>query len=101
MDKQFMNRIEAFRVIYGKPVLPNSGYRCKEYNTEIGGSPASAHSRGMAIDFGYSSASDLYSIVSAAIATGMRGIEVADRHVHLDISERTHGNPVLWRGTSK
>ncbi len=42
--------LEAVRDLVGQPILITSGYRCAELNRRIGGSPSSAHTRGMAAD---------------------------------------------------
>lgn len=43
--------LEPARKHYNKWIKPNSGYRCKELNTAVGGSPASQHMKGEAVDF--------------------------------------------------
>ncbi len=50
----FNCKLEAFRVMYGKPIViqPNgSGYRQAEYNKQIGGIKGSAHTLARAIDW--------------------------------------------------
>ena len=42
--------LEPLRMRLGRPVYVNSGYRCKELNTLIGGSRQSQHMRGEAAD---------------------------------------------------
>jgi zinc D-Ala-D-Ala carboxypeptidase len=45
------NLLEQVRVILGdRPIIVNSGFRCVELNTVIGGSPSSQHTRGEAAD---------------------------------------------------
>jgi hypothetical protein len=48
---QLTARLEQVRSLLGVPVLISSGYRCRTLNTLIGGSPTSAHLRGLAVDF--------------------------------------------------
>ena len=43
--------LEPIRLHYSLPVVVNSGYRCKELNEAIGGSPFSQHCQGEAADF--------------------------------------------------
>jgi uncharacterized protein YcbK (DUF882 family) len=45
------NVLEKVREHYGKAVTPQSGYRCPELNTAIGGSYKSQHVKGQAVDF--------------------------------------------------
>lgn len=42
--------LDPIRNIYGKPIMVTSGYRCKELNDLIGGSPNSQHCSGEAAD---------------------------------------------------
>jgi zinc D-Ala-D-Ala carboxypeptidase len=45
------NILEPIRAHYGIPLSPSSGYRSKELNDRIGGSPSSQHTKGEAVDF--------------------------------------------------
>jgi hypothetical protein len=49
--KKTAGRLEIVRSILMQPIIVTSGYRCKELNLAIGGSPNSAHTRGLAVDF--------------------------------------------------
>jgi len=42
--------LDPIREAYGSPIYVNSGYRCKELNKLVGGSPRSQHVKGMAAD---------------------------------------------------
>lgn len=44
------NVLDPLREWYGEPIYVNSGYRCKELNTAIGGAPTSQHMKGEAAD---------------------------------------------------
>ncbi len=54
MSLPFMEKLEKFRRLYGKPVtlVHGGGYRCKAYNArpEVGGAPDSMHLYGRAAD---------------------------------------------------
>ena len=52
----YLERINKLRAVYGKPMLITSGYRSREHNAKIGGSPNSAHCVCQAADFADSSA---------------------------------------------
>ena len=43
--------LEPVRTHYGKPFVPNSGFRCLELNRAIGSSDKSQHVTGQAVDF--------------------------------------------------
>lgn len=43
--------LEAIRAFLGHPIIISSGYRAPKVNAAVGGSPRSAHIRGLAADF--------------------------------------------------
>ena len=45
------NKLECVRKVLGFPIIITSGYRCPALNTQVGGSPTSAHTKGLAVDF--------------------------------------------------
>lgn len=44
------NVLDPARGLLGKPITVNSGYRCPELNTAVGGAATSQHTRGEAAD---------------------------------------------------
>lgn len=49
--KKTMYVLDMIRVYIGKPILINSGYRCKKLNEMVGGVQNSMHTKGLAADF--------------------------------------------------
>lgn len=49
--KKVMYILDIVRVYIGKPILVNSGYRCKRLNETVGGVQNSMHTKGLAADF--------------------------------------------------
>lgn len=49
--KKVMYILDIVRVHIGKPILVNSGYRCKRLNEMVGGVQKSMHTKGLAADF--------------------------------------------------
>lgn len=49
--KKVMYILDIVRVHIGKPILINSGYRCKRLNEMVGGAQESMHTKGLAADF--------------------------------------------------
>ncbi len=50
--------LDPLRQAWGRPIHVNSGYRCPELNTMVGGAPGSQHLRGEAADITAGSQSD-------------------------------------------
>lgn len=48
--KKVMYILDIVRVYIGKPILVNSGYRCKRLNKIVGGVQNSMHTKGLAAD---------------------------------------------------
>lgn len=48
--KKVMYILDMVRVYIGKPILINSGYRCKKLNEMVGGVQNSMHTKGLAAD---------------------------------------------------
>ena len=49
--KKVMYILDIVRAHMGKPILVNSGYRCKRLNEMVGGVQESMHTKGLAVDF--------------------------------------------------
>lgn len=49
--KKVMYILDIVRVYMGKPIMVNSGYRCKRLNDIVGGVQKSMHTKGLAADF--------------------------------------------------
>lgn len=49
--KKVMYILDIARAYIGKPILVNSGYRCKKINEIVGGVQNSMHTKGLAADF--------------------------------------------------
>lgn len=49
--KKVMYILDIVRTHIGKPILVNSGYRCKKLNEIVGGVQKSMHTKGLAADF--------------------------------------------------
>ena len=56
------------------PFRIRSAIRCQTHNKSQGGRPNSAHTRGFAVDIGYTSSSEAYKILTALQAAGFNRI---------------------------
>ena len=45
------NKLELVRKALAHPIIITSGYRCPALNTQVGDSPTSTHTKGLAVDF--------------------------------------------------
>lgn len=104
MDPWLMERLEAMRLIHGKPIYLSSARRCESHNAEIGGGDNSRHVgfEGGAVDVAcYGSTA--YELLRLAIVVGIQGIGLkqdgpySERFIHLD--NRSHAT--AWTYGSK
>ena len=51
--RDFFDTFDSIRDVWGKAIPISSGYRCKQHNHDIGGSPMSVHLFGLALDMDF------------------------------------------------
>jgi hypothetical protein len=86
VSSELLVKLEAMRSLVG-PMKVNSGCRCAKHNTEIGGSPLSAHTMGRAADIYAQDSHRAYTLVKYAFLAGFRRIGIERGCIHLDVSE--------------
>lgn len=97
MQTDFMARLQTLRMVYGKPMLITSGYRCANHPAEsVKAQPGTGtHSQGIAADIGVSGA-DAVTLLRLALEGNFTGIGVQQkghgRFLHLDV----RATPALW-----
>lgn len=83
----FMDRLQALRNAYGKPMPVSSGYRSKLHSMERQKRTAGTHAMGCAVDIAVSG-SDALLLIELALQHGFTGIGVQQRgegrFIHLD-----------------
>jgi len=89
MKAQTMDRLQAVRTAYGKPMTVTSGYRHPTHPIEARKASPGAHASGQAVDIAVGPGQDVYELVQLAMAHGFRGIGISQRggqprFVHLD-----------------
>lgn len=95
---------ERIRELCGFPILINSAYRTAVYNLYVGGSVASQHVQGRALDLvpsvaGRGALITLRGAVERAKEEGLvRGIGIYSGFVHIDTRE---GRAATWHGARK
>ena len=101
MDPDFMERLQALREAYGKPMKVNSGYRHPTHPIEARKANPGAHTYGRAVDIAVRG-SDAYNLLALAMDFGFTGIGVHQkgntRFLHLDDISGVKGfpRPSIW-----
>jgi zinc D-Ala-D-Ala carboxypeptidase len=98
MRADFMERLQALRNAYGKPMRITSGYRCPEHPIEAKKAKPGSHASGCACDVGVEG-QDAYQLLKLAFQLGFTGIGVqqkgSGRFIHLDTLEQPP-RPNAW-----
>lgn len=81
MDHQFMAVCDALRLLVG-PLNVTSAFRCRTWNSAVGGAPESYHMRGLAMDV-FSKTKTPAEIADYAEKLGLNAI-VYDTFCHID-----------------
>jgi uncharacterized protein YcbK (DUF882 family) len=100
---EFLDKLEALRAAWGRPLIINSAYRTPEHNIAVATTgEAGPHTTGRAVDLACAGAEAL-ELVRHALALGFTGVGVqqkdAARYVHLDDLTPSDGfvtRPWLW-----
>ena len=88
-------QLDNARDLAGVPFVITSGIRSPERNAEVGGSPASAHLTGHAVDVWAKDSGTRFAIVQAALQAGFTRIGCGRNFVHLD-TDTSKPSPSLW-----
>ena len=90
MQPDFLQKLQALRSVYGKPMRVTSGYRCPAHPIEAKKAKPGAHASGCACDIGIDGP-DAHRLLKLAFAAGFTGIGVqqkgSGRFIHLDTLE--------------
>lgn len=91
----FISKLDAAREIAQVPFKILSGYRCKEHNANVGGSPASEHVEGLGADIEALTSHKMFKIVDALLKVGFTriGINRGSIHVGMDTNKPKQ---VMW-----
>ncbi len=87
MDEKFMHGLESLRIDFGRPLIINSGYRCKEHNAKLlNSSPHSWHLKGLATDISWDEfdAATKFIILQKAMMI-FHGIGIGKSYLHVDL----------------
>ncbi len=104
MDQNFMAKLEALRLEFGKSMPVTSGFRCPMHNAQSSKTGLSGpHITGKAVDIQVSGA-DAHRLLTLALQHGFTGVGLKQvgphrsRFVHLDAIEPGPGRPrpTIW-----
>lgn len=98
VDEDFLDRLQALRTEFGRPMVITSGYRSPEHSVEARKPTPGRHSSGIAVDV-RARAADAWDLVELAVKFGFYGIGVSQREgrprfVHLDT--RPYSERAIW-----
>ena len=86
--KESVIKLYIVRLMYGKPIIVLSGYRCKEYNRSphLGSNDDSYHPKGKAFDVIVPN-SDRRLLMHYAFLAGFNGFGLNDNSLHIDLRD--------------
>ena len=89
MKPHFLERLQAMRTEYGRPMRITSGYRSENHSIEARKAMPGYHSKGIACDIGCNG-QEAYALIQLAIKYGFTGIGISQRagqarFIHLDL----------------
>ena len=100
--QDFMDKVEALRLAYGKPLAVTSAARCPNHNARVSGTGRTGpHVTGRAIDLAVDRG-DAYRLLRMALEAGFSGLgfqqKGAGRFLHLDDLPNAPGQPrpTIW-----
>ena len=99
MDARFMDRLQAIRTAYGKPMVITSGYRDKTHPVEAAKASPGEHTLGLAADISARGA-DAFNLLKIALAHGIVRVGVKQvgegRFLHLGMATGNFPSPTIW-----
>ena len=104
VDSELVEKLEQLRVRLGKPVILSCGYRCAKHNEEVGGTPNSFHTQGIAADVRITNLGmSPLEVARIAREVGFTGVGVYDGYhgkrgfVHVDVrAVASPGRIAMW-----
>lgn len=84
MDPVFMQKLQALRDEWGRPLIVTSAARCAFWNKTVGGAEHSQHLLGKAADILMPDVKDIPRFVALAEKVGFGGIGIGLTFVHVD-----------------
>jgi len=87
MDLEFLIRLDKARESAATPFVITSGYRCEDWNEEVGGVAGSSHVEGFAADISTPDSHTRFLVIRSLIEHGFLRIGLGKDFVHVDADE--------------
>ena len=99
IQNELIDKLDKAREISGVSYKINSGFRCLDHNTSIGGSKTSLHMAGRAADIHVPSSAARYQILKGLFAAELDRVLIYRTFIHADIAgEGKQSGTSLWMG---
>ncbi len=85
ISMDLVERLQAARDIYGRPIIISSGVRSPGHNKQIGGDPYSSHLYGLAADIACDGSHHRFLLLQALMHAGFKRIGCDAEHLHVDV----------------
>ena len=95
VSDELISMLDVARKKYGKPIIPNSGYRTIEHNAKVGGKPNSSHLKGLAVDIKCTNSTDRFLLEGILREVGFTRMGIGKSFIHVDI-DKEKTQKVLW-----
>lgn len=99
IQEVLLDKLQAMRTEYGKPMKITSGYRCPQHPIEAKKSSPGAHALGLAADIAAEGA-EAHRILQLAMTHGFTGVGVQQkgtgRFIHVDVRSGQLPTPAVW-----
>lgn len=97
MQHEFMEKLQAIRREYGKPMQITSGFRSVKHPIEAKKSHSNGeHTQGFCADVACENSTERFRLVQLALKHGITRIGVAKTFLHLGIGGAGLPNNVIW-----
>lgn len=99
VTSELLDKLQAMRTEYGRPMKITSGYRCAQHPVEAKKTAPGAHALGLAADIGVEGA-EAHRVLALACKHGFAGIGVQQkgtgRFIHVDVRSGQLPTPAVW-----
>ena len=96
MNVDLIRKLDRLRHAFAAPLRITSGFRCAQYNAEIGGAKFSHHCDGLAADIGCHLSEYRHSLLYHIMMFKFGGVGIYKNHIHVDM--RRTGRNAIWLG---